>query len=88
MSRIKGGRDLCVKLGLNTPGEEVDRFPKSTTAVRIVCDGLRGDCTLVFMCKCKLHSYIQVMDVCSWVYVRESPHPKCNRRMSQFKEAS
>ncbi len=22
MSRIKDGRDLCVKLGLNTPGEE------------------------------------------------------------------
>lgn len=25
MRRIKGGRDLCVKLGLNTPGEEVGR---------------------------------------------------------------
>lgn len=31
--RIKGGRDLCVKLGLNTPGEEGRTAAKSTAGV-------------------------------------------------------
>lgn len=42
--RMKGAGDLCVKLGLDTPGEEVDHCKVCTrSTTRTVCDGGGGD---------------------------------------------
>lgn len=50
MCRMKGAGDLCVKLGLDTPGEEVGHCKVCTrSTTRTVCDGGGGETIAVHL---------------------------------------
>lgn len=79
IKKKKGGRDLCVKLGLNTPGEEgrARRTPELTCELgqlELLCAGEGNS-----ICLC---AYGRVFEC---VFVCVSTHPNCNRRMFRFK---
>lgn len=86
MCCTEGGRDLCVKLGLNTSGEE----GRPLQSPRLVCVMWIVHDIGPTVSACAKACLKVVMDVFlrggagAW----ESPHPKCNRRMLRFKETS
>lgn len=85
MFHMKGGSDLCVKLGLNTPGEEVGHSKvHNWSMIWIMCDR-EGRLYLCVHVRVQLHASVQF--ICVFLYVHESSYLKCNRRMSEFKRS-